>query len=209
MSTARMTDRDARRFRARSATSSDEYKRLRDSLSASEFPRRPASGPRRFAPSPTGYLHMVPDVNASVMVPSRSSTQDGPPLLGRVRAPPRSPTSSLVRSPPTPPLPSTAAPVSPCRGLPRRGCFFLCGATCMASAGRARIHGRAARRRVITGSPSLRMSAEEKRGPPRCLDRPLATCRGRTPRRVRSPLALPRRTAVAFEENDPLGTRND
>ena len=37
----------------------------------------------------------------------------------------------------------------------------------MASAGRARIHERAARRRVVTGSPWLRMGAEEERGPPR------------------------------------------
>jgi hypothetical protein len=33
-------------------------------------------------------------------------------------------------------------------------------------------------------------SPEEERGPPRCLDRPLAACRGRTPRRVRLLLAL-------------------
>ena len=41
------------------------------------------------------------------------SHQHGPPLLGRVRAPLRSPTSKLLCSPPTPSLPSAAAPVIP------------------------------------------------------------------------------------------------
>ncbi len=45
--------------------------------------------------------------------PNSSSHQHGPPLLGRVRMPPRSPTSTLVCSPPTPSLPSVAAPVVP------------------------------------------------------------------------------------------------
>ena len=49
------------------------------------------------------------------MGPLESSHQHGPPLLGRVRVPARSPTSSLVRSPPTPSVPSAAAPVVPCR----------------------------------------------------------------------------------------------
>ena len=58
---------------------------------------------------------MSPDVNAPVMGPFESSHQHGPPLLGRVRGPTRSPTSSLVCSPPTPSLPSAAAPVVPGR----------------------------------------------------------------------------------------------
>ena len=45
--------------------------------------------------------------------PNSGSHQHGPPLLGRVRTPPRSPTSSLLCSPPTPSLPSAAAPVIP------------------------------------------------------------------------------------------------
>ena len=49
------------------------------------------------------------------MGPLESSHQHGPPLLGRVRVPARSPTSSLVCSPPTPSVPSAAAPVVPCR----------------------------------------------------------------------------------------------
>ena len=58
---------------------------------------------------------MSPDVNAPVMGPFERSHQHGPPLLGRVRGPTRSPTSSLVCSPPTPALPSAAAPVVPGR----------------------------------------------------------------------------------------------
>ena len=58
---------------------------------------------------------MSPDVNAPVMGPFERSHQHGPPLLGRVRGPTRSPTSSLVGSPPTPSLPSAAAPVVPGR----------------------------------------------------------------------------------------------
>ena len=60
--------------------------------------------------------------------PNSGSHQHGPPLLGRVRTPPRSPTSTLLCSPPTPSSPSAAAPVVPrqrptsARGLvlPRR-----------------------------------------------------------------------------------------
>ena len=58
---------------------------------------------------------MSPDVNAPVMGPFESSHQHGPPLLGRVRGPTRSPTSSHVCSPPTPAFPSAAAPVVPGR----------------------------------------------------------------------------------------------
>ena len=49
------------------------------------------------------------------MGPLERSHHHGPPLLGRVRVPARSPTSSLVCSPPTPSVPSAAAPVVPCR----------------------------------------------------------------------------------------------
>ena len=58
---------------------------------------------------------MSPDVNAPVMGPFERSHHHGPPLLGRVRGPTRSPTSSLVCRPPTPALPSAAAPVVPGR----------------------------------------------------------------------------------------------
>ena len=49
------------------------------------------------------------------MGPFESSHQHGPPLLGRVRGPTRSPTSSLVCRPPAPSLPSATAPVVPGR----------------------------------------------------------------------------------------------
>lgn len=75
-------------------------------------------------------------------------------------------------------------------GLPRRGCLFFAEATYVASAGRARIRKRTSRRRVITGPPLHRTFPEEERGSPRCLGRPLAACRGRTPRRMQLPLAL-------------------
>ena len=45
--------------------------------------------------------------------PNSGSHQHGPPLLGRVRTPPGSPTSTLLCSPPTPSSPSAAAPVVP------------------------------------------------------------------------------------------------
>ena len=45
--------------------------------------------------------------------PNSDSHQHGPPLLGRVRTPPRSPASTLLCSPPTPSSPSAAAPVVP------------------------------------------------------------------------------------------------
>lgn len=65
-------------------------------------------------------------------------------------------------------------------------------------------------RRVVTGSPAHRISIEETGGPPRSLGCPLAACRGRTPRRVRSVLALLHALrAIAFRPNEALGTRND
>lgn len=87
--------------------------------------------------------------------------------------------------------------------------LLLCGATRVASAGRTRIHGRAARRRLITGSPLHRNDVEEERGPPRCLDRPLAACRGQPPRWVRPPCPTLGIAALAFKQIDALGTQND
>ena len=59
------------------------------------------------------------------MVPSPSSHQHGPPLLGRVPALPGSPTSTLLCSPPTPSSPSATAPVPLACDLPRCGRLFL------------------------------------------------------------------------------------
>ena len=46
-------------------------------------------------------------------------------------------------------------------------------------------------------------STEEERGPPRCLDRPLAACRGRTLRRVQPPLALLREDRHRLRGSQP------
>jgi hypothetical protein len=49
---------------------------------------------------------------------------------------------------------------------------------------------------------------EERRGPPRCLGRPLRTCHGRTPRRIRaSPRPLYGETVIAFKSFSTLGIR--
>ena len=77
--------------------------------------RRPPAALRRRAVVYFYAAVLSPDVNAPVMGPFERSHQHGPPLLGRVRGPTRSPTSSLVCSPPTPALPSAAAPVVPGR----------------------------------------------------------------------------------------------
>ena len=93
----------------------------------------------------------------------------------------RSPVSSLLCDPPTPcplrprlrfPLPVTSLDAGAC-SVPR-GPTARAPATCRAS------------------ETGLRLSAkpgcvEERRGPPRFLDRPLRACYGRTPRRIYAP----------------------
>ena len=119
-------------------------------------------------------------------LPNSSSHQHGPPLLGRVRTPPRSPTSTLVCSPPTPSLPSVAAPVSP-RQRPtsvRR--------TCSSPLHRCPRRPVQRRRLFYPGSPCAGSLPKEKRGDPRCLGHPLRACRGPRPRRVQPPLARSR-----------------
>ena len=107
--------------------------------------------------------------------PNSSSHQHGPPLLGRVRLPLRSPTSALLCSPPTPSLPSAAAPVFP-RQRPtsvRRAC----------SSPPHRCPRKPVQRRRLfyPGSPSAGSLPKEKRGYPRCLGHPLRACRGLRP----------------------------
>src|SRR5262249_47572184 len=65
---------------------------------------------------------MSSNVKALGMVPFRSSHQHGPPLLRRVRACPRSPTSSLLCSPPTP------CPLQPPLWFPLRVASLAAGA---------------------------------------------------------------------------------
>lgn len=110
------------------------------------------------------------------MVPSESSSFHGPPSLGRVRAPPRSPASSLLRSPPTPslhrsrlrfPLPATY-PEAEASSSPRRAC----------------LRQRTARRRVITGSPWHRLPSRREEGLPGCWAVLFVRAVSRPPRRV-------------------------
>jgi len=111
------------------------------------------------------------------MVPSESSSFHGPPSLGRVRAPPRSPTSSLLRSPPTPSphrsrlrFPSSATYLeAEARSSPHRGC----------------LHQRAACRRVVTGSPSHRLCSRREEGLPGCWAVLFVRAASQPPRRVR------------------------
>jgi len=144
------------------------------------------------------------DVDAPVMGPFESSHQHGPPLLGRVRAPSRSPASPLVCSPPTPLLSSASAPVVPRLRPTSVRTLLLCP-----SRGRqpVRSRTRCASERIyrISVAPDF---SEEGQGPPRLLGRPLRACRGRRPRRVRALLAHGGESAVAFRQSNALGTRN-
>ena len=132
--------------------------------------------------------------------PNSGSHQHGPPLLGRVRTPPRSPTSALLCSPPTPSLPSAAAPVIP-RQRPtsvRR--------SCSSPPHRCPRQPVQRRRHFYPGSPQAGSLPEEKRGYPRCLGHPLRACRGLRPRRVRTaPRPSLGAVAVAFRRFSYLG----
>ena len=65
-------------------------------------------------------------------------------------------------------VPSTAASVRPCQRPTSVWRLILCGTTSVASAGRARLHGRAARRREVTGSPWHRFEPRKIVGLPGC-----------------------------------------
>src|SRR5271165_3411471 len=98
----------------------------------------------------------------------------------------RSPTSPLLRGPPTPSSASASATVLPCTlAYPEAEASSARSRPRAASAGRACLRGHAARRGVVTGSPLLRSLLADRRGPPRFLGRPLHACRGRTPRPAR------------------------
>ena len=72
---------------------------------------------------------------------------------------------------------------SPCLWPPSMRTLVLCHLWADDTCARRRV----VRRRRVTGSPLRPGYVEERRGPPRLLDRPLRTCRGRTPRRIHSP----------------------
>ena len=104
-------------------------------------------------------------------------------MLDRVRVPPRSPTSLLLCSPPTP------CPHQPWLRFPLPVAYLDAGA-CSVPGGRRHVRLRT-RRASETGH---RLSAkpdcvEERRGPPRLRGRPLRACHGRTPRRIHPLLA--------------------
>jgi hypothetical protein len=74
-------------------------------------------------------------------------------------------------------------------GLPRGGGFFFAEPLARR---RPAARASADARRVGDGSPAPRCSGSllvDRRGPPRCLGRPLRACRGPGPRRIRRPLA--------------------
>ena len=124
---------------------------------------------------------MSPDVNAPVMGPFESSHHHGPPLLGRVRGPTRSPTSTRRSW-----VPSNAHTTT--------------GRLCSAGSGGGqpvprRPRSSAALRLPPSRRPRLRSSLagglpcpacdKEEEGPPRGLGRPLPACRRLRPRWVR------------------------
>lgn len=111
--------------------------------------------------------------------PISGSHQHGPPLLGRVRTPPRSPTSTLLCRPPTPSSPSAAAPVVP-RQRPtpvRRAC---------SSPSHRRLRLPVQRRRhFYPGSPLAGSLPRRNEGLPGAWAIPFRACRSPRPRRVR------------------------
>lgn len=90
---------------------------------------------------------------------------------------------------PTPSCPSVVTMVVPRRRPTSAWTLLLCGAICMESADQTCVHMRLVRRRLFTGSPLPGFYRGGRRAS-HCLDRPVAACHGRTPRRVRSSLAL-------------------
>ena len=124
-------------------------------------------------------------------------------MLGRVRLPSRSPTSTLLCRPPTPcphgprlqfPLPMAYLDAGAC-SMPL-GPTTRAPATCRASETGHR----------LSVKPAW---VEERRGPPRLRGHPLHACHGRTPRRIPSPPRpqLSPGMVVAFRENRTLGIR--
>jgi hypothetical protein len=178
--------------------------------------RRAGVPPRRR--SPPGHASLFP-LPSKVPVTCSSPSMQRPwfppeahPDTGRLcsagSGATRSPTSSLLCSPPTPAPASASASVVPCTSAYPRRRLLLCGAARAASAGRACLRGRAARRGVVTGSPLLRTWLVDRCGSPRCLGRPLRACRGPGPRRIRRPLAHVGDADAAEKRLKTPGTRD-
>ena len=156
-----------------------------------------------------------PTIIPAMLVPSSTVPPPGSSSAVRAAEPPafpmpaRSPASKLLCSPPTPPYPSAAAPVSPCRRPTSVRMLLLCGATLMASAGRACIRERAARRRRITGSPSLRIVPRRYWGLPVAWTVLLLRAVVVHPVGCGLPSPCCGEIAVAFGQSNALGTRDD
>src|SRR6184192_2904829 len=98
----------------------------------------------------------------------------------------------LLCSPPTP------CPLQPRLRFPLPATYLVAGACSMPTwADDTCTRIRVVRRRPLTGSPQHRGFFEERRGPPRLLDRPLRACYGRTPRRIQVPSSPRKKTRVA------------
>ena len=131
------------------------------------------------------------------------SHQHGPPLLGRVRTPPRSPTSTLLCSPPTPSSPSAAAPVVP-RKRPTSA-----RRACSSPPHRCPAKPDTTPETFLPRLPTRRLRPEERQGPPRCLGHPLSRVpQSSTPPGAMRPSPAHGALAVAFRSSETLGTRN-
>ena len=118
---------------------------------------------------------------------------------------PRSPTSTLLRGPPTPSFPSANS-----SGLPLP-LAYLDADACSLPFGRQLVRPQTScASEILVRLPVLPFFPEEKRGPPRFLGRPLPACQGRTPRRMRLALAYfyCEQVAIAFGQIGTLGIRN-
>ena len=139
------------------------------------------------------------------MGPFGRSHQHGPPLLGRVRAPSRSPTSQLVCSPPIPSLPSAWAPVVPCLRPTSLRALVLCRRR--RPAARA-TRGHAARRRSVVGSPWAGLFTWRNEGLPGFWAVLFVRAVVEDPAGCGPLLAHDAEAAVAFRQSNALGTRN-
>ncbi len=143
------------------------------------------------------------------MGPFERSHQHGPPLLGRVRAPSRSPTSLLVCSPPTPSFPSASADVAPrlqlLLGPTSSRALVLCRRRRPAACA-SREH--AARRRWIVGSPRAGLFTRRSEGLPGFWAVLFVRAAVEDPAGCGPRLAHGAEAAVAFAQNNTLGTRD-
>ena len=133
--------------------------------------------------------------------PNSGSHQHGPPLLGRVRTPPRSPTSTLLMQPSDSLVPFGRRSGRPSpAAYPGAQVLFFTAAPVPPPTG-------ATPETFLPRLPIGRLSPEEKRGDPRCLGHPLRACRAQRPRRVRTaPRPSLGAVAVAFRLSNTLGT---